>query len=320
MIRVGLCCTFKDEPIKLRTTTVKYASGLTDERRRAFLHELTTHNARTLDAAIAWCARSGIGAFRINSDLLPLATHPVHGYTLDDPECDGVRALLAAAGTRAREANIRLSFHPDQFIVPGSANPVVVESSLHELEAQAAVAEVVGAEQLTIHGGGAQGGKPAALARLAAGLERLSPRARSRVVLENDDRTYTVEDLLPICRALAIPLVYDVHHHRCNPDGLTVEAATELAAETWHGREPWVHLSSPASRWKAGEDPRPHADMIEPGDVPASWLARTLTVDVEAKSKEHAVLALARWIEAARARPKAKRTRPRSSRPARAAR
>lgn len=296
MIRVGLCCTFLEAPIRFRKTTAKYAGALGPETRREFLHELVMHNARALVDAIAWCAEHGVGAFRINSDLMPLMTHPVLGYSLDEEVCAGVPALLGAARELAHAADIRLSFHPDQFVVPGSLHPHVVEASLRELDMQARVAELVGAEQLTIHGGGAQGGKPAALDRLRVGLERLSAPARSRVVLENDDTTYTVEDLLPVCRELAVPLVYDVHHHRCNPDGLAVEAATELAAETWRGREPWAHLSTPLAGWREGGDPRAHADYIELADLPAAWLERTMTVDIEAKAKELAVVKLARQL------------------------
>lgn len=259
------------------------------------LADLVLHNARALDAAIAYCAANGIGAFRVQSGLLPLATHPELGYGLDARHVRAALEVLDAAGDRAREAELRLSFHPDQFVVPGSLRPEVVASSLAELEHQAAVAERIGAEQLTIHGGGAQGGKPASLDRLRAGLVRLSPRARSRVVLENDDRVYTVEDLLPVCRELAIPLFYDVHHHRCNPDALSIEDATRLAAETWGTREPWAHLSSPAAGWRDG-DPRPHADFIALADVPRAWLDRRMTVDVEAKAKERAVLRLSRAL------------------------
>ena len=52
---------------------------------------------------------------------------------------------------------------------------------------------------------------------------------RSRLTLENDDKVYTPADLLPVCTEMKVPLVYDVHHHRCLPDGLSVEAATEKA-------------------------------------------------------------------------------------------
>jgi UV DNA damage endonuclease len=109
--------------------------------------------------------------------------------------------------------------------------------------------------------------------------------------LENDDRSYTPEALLPLCERLGVPLVYDVHHHRCHPDGMSVEEATEAAASTWGDRGPWTHISSPRDGWTAA-NPRPHADYIDPADVPSSWLERRLTMDVEAKEKERAVVRL----------------------------
>ncbi|HEY8377162.1 MAG TPA: UV DNA damage repair endonuclease UvsE [Nannocystis sp.] len=292
MLRLGLCCTFLDAPIKFRTTTVRHASTLAPARRTRFLNELALHNAAALHAAIAWCADHRIGAFRVQSGLLPLYTHPEVGWTLAGREGRGVAEKLEAARAAAQKAAVRLSFHPDQFVVPGSPNPDVVRASLRELEYMAEVADLIGAEQLTIHGGGGKDNKSAALARLARGLDRLSPRARALVVLENDDRLYTVEDLLPLCTAAAIPLVYDVHHHRCNPDRLGIEAATDLAAATWGPREPWAHISSPAVPWSTPGDHRPHADYIDPADLPPAWIGRRMTVDVEAKAKEAAVLRL----------------------------
>jgi UV DNA damage endonuclease len=313
MVRLGLCCTFLETPIKFRTTTVRYASTLDREHRMSFLNEIALDNVQALRAAIAWCAAHDIGAFRVQSGLLPLYTHPALGWQLHGDTGKGVVDGLLAAGREAHERGVRLSFHPDQFVVPGSRNPDVVSASLRELEYMAEVAELIGAEQLTIHGGGAQEGKAASLERLAEGLSRLSPRARARVVLENDDRVYTAEDLLPACERLSIPLVYDVHHHRCNPDRLTVERATELAADTWNGAEPWAHVSSPAQGWNGG-DPRPHADYIRPADVPACWLERSMTIDVEAKAKERAVLRLLRWLRNPRRAPRAAERHPRALR------
>jgi UV DNA damage endonuclease len=111
--------------------------------------------------------------------------------------------------------------------------------------------------------------------------------------LENDDRTYTVADLVPLCEELKIPLVYDVHHHRCKPDALTVAEATGLSRKSWAslGREPYFHISSPLHGWQ-GNDLRPHADYIDPADFPHCWKSFDFTVDVEAKAKELAVLRL----------------------------
>ncbi|HKH90702.1 MAG TPA: hypothetical protein VKA54_02800, partial [Gemmatimonadaceae bacterium] len=101
----------------------------------------------------------------------------------------------------------------------------------------------------------------------------------------------TPEMLLPLCERLGVPLVYDVHHHRCNPDSLDVDEASRRAAATWDEREPYLHVSSPRAGFGGG-DLRPHADYVNPGDVPDSWRTMRLTVDVEAKAKERAVLAL----------------------------
>ena len=135
-------------------------------------------------------------------------------------------------------------------MVLNSTRPEVVEASIRELEYQAEVAEWVGADVVNIHGGGAFGDKPKALADFARNLDRLSSRARSRLTVENDDKIFTPADLLPICRADGIPLVYDVHHHRCNPDGMSVEEATERRSPPGTGSR----CSTSPARSKAGRD------------------------------------------------------------------
>ena len=97
-------------------------------------------------------------------------------------------------------------------------------------------------------------------------------------------RVYTPADLLPLCKTKGVPLVYDVHHHRCNPDGLTVEQATAMAIATWD-REPLFHISSPLAGWD-GPRPARHHDFIVPEDFPACWRRLCITVEVEAKAKE----------------------------------
>lgn len=297
-MRLGLCCTFIATDIKFRATTARFVATKPRRARRLFLGELALHNLASLEAAVAWCAAHGVGAFRIPSQLFPLVTHPELGYHFASlaagadlvARLDRIRALAA-------RAKVRLSFHPDQFVVPGSASEATVVASLAELEHQAELAEALGAEQLTVHGGGGRPTKREALERLRRGVDRLSERARARLALENDDRVYTVLDLLPVCRELGLPLVYDVHHHRCNPDGLSVVEATRLAARTWGGREPWAHVSSPRGGWR-GPAPERHADYIRPRDLPRAWLGKRITVDVEAKAKERAVLRLLRWVRA----------------------
>ena len=292
-LRLGLCCQFLDQPIRFRTATHRYVSGLAPAARLAYLGGIARHNAAALLQAVQACQELGIGAFRINSQFFPLVTHPESGYRLDDIDPTGdIRAALGRARLAAASGGVRLSFHPDQFVVLNSEREAVVASSACELNRQGELAALVGADTVVVHAGSLQGGPQQALARLERGWERLNQPARERLALENDDRLFTPADLLPFCERLGLPLVYDVHHHRCHPDGLGVELATERAAATWGQREPWVHISSPRDGWKA-PNPRPHADRIDPADFPPVWVGRAMTVDVEAKDKERAVLALA---------------------------
>lgn len=292
MIRLGLCCQFLDSPIQFRTATHRYVATLEPEGRRAYLAEIAGHNAGALAAAVERCHELGIGAFRMTSQILPLATHPQSGYTLDqlDPS-GGISGAYEWAGALARAYDVRLSLHPDQFVVLNSEREAVVKSAVQELELQAEVAELVGADVIVLHGGGAAGGIPSALERLERGLSRLSLRARQRLALENDDRCFTPRSLIPLCEHAGVPLVYDVHHHRCLTDGLSVAEVTERAFATWRNREPYTHLSSPRGGWN-GPNTRAHADYIDPADFPDVWRSRTMTIDVEAKAKERAVLAL----------------------------
>ena len=295
MIRLGLCCLFQDQPIKFRTTTataiarMKRADGLLK------LSGLCRANADALLASLRFCAENGIGCFRINSQILPIKTHPECGYAVGDlPDSDEIISRFKHCGEFAKQHNVRTSFHPDQFVVLNSPRPDVVEKSIAELEYQAEVAHWVGADVVNVHGGGAYGDKPKALADFARNLDRLSDSVRSRLTVENDDRTYTPEDLLPVCRDAGIPLVYDVHHHRCNQDGLSEDEATECAIATWD-REPMFHISSPLEGWD-GPKPARHHDYIDVKDFPICWRDLDITVEVEAKAKELAVLRLIRQM------------------------
>jgi len=179
--------------------------------------------------------------------------------------------------------------------VLNSTRPEVVQASVRELEYQAEVAEWVEADVVNIHGGGAFGDKEKALADFSRSLTRLSTSARRRLTVENDDKIYTPTDLLPLCQAEGIPLVYDVHHHRCNPDELSEKEATEQAIATW-SREPLFHISSPIEGWR-GPRPERHHDFIDVKDFPKCWQDHDLTVEVEAKAKEVAVLKLKQELE-----------------------
>lgn len=290
-IRFGLCCIFKKQPIKFRRTTAKYLSKFSVDEQRNRLSNICLHNAKSLLMAFDFCRQHKIGGFRINSQILPLKTHPQLGYDVTDlPKADQIIKKFVACGEFSRKNDIRSTFHPDQFIVLSSDNPDVVKRSITDLEYQAEVSKWVNADVINIHAGGVYNDKPSTLSRLRKVIGNLPDAVKKRLTLENDDKSYSPEDLLPVCRDMGIPLVYDVHHHRCFKDNLSVSEATHLAIDTWN-REPLVHISSPINGWEAS-DIRKHHDFIDVNDFPQIWLSIKITVEVEAKAKEVAVLKL----------------------------
>jgi len=295
MLRLGLCCKFAREPIRFRTTTAMALLRLTPPARAHRLADLCRANAAATEAAIRYCAGHGIGAFRVGSDVLPVHTHPkVHYDVRRLPDGGAIVAAFRACGRLARQEGIRLLFHPDQFIVLSSSDPDITRRSVDDLIAQAEIAEWLGADVINIHAGGGYGDKAAALTRVACNIRRLPAAVRKRLTLENDERTYTPADILPFCEAIEIPMVYDVHHHRCLPDGLSVEEVTQRALATWD-REPVFHISSPRDGWH-GPKPSRHHDFIAAADFPACWRKLNATVEVEAKAKELAILRLLRAL------------------------
>ncbi len=293
-IRFGLCCIFRQEPIRFRQVTAKTLQRLPRSEQLSRVSEICLHNVQSLYKSLQYVSDNGIGAFRILSPLLPRYTHPQVAYTLDDlPAGELINEEFYKIRKFRQQYDIRLSFHPDQFNVLSSPRPEVIRNTMRELEYQGLLADLVDAEVINLHAGGVYGNKEAALGRLEKNVVKLPESVRSRLAFENDDISFTPADLLPVCKKLKIPMVYDVHHHRCNPDEHTIEEATERVMTTWQdlGREPYFHISSPKNGWLKGS-PKPHADFIEPADFPSCWKELRVTVDVEAKAKELAVLKL----------------------------
>jgi UV DNA damage endonuclease len=296
MIRFGLCCIFKKEPIRFRRTTAKHVQKFPRAHQLRLISELCLQNAASLLQTLKFCHLNGIKDFRVNSQILPLKTHPDLGYVIDDlPNSQQIVQTFEACGRFCRQNDIRTTLHPDQFILLSSPNGDVISRSKSELSYQTQVSQWIHADVINIHAGGAYGEKKKTLHRLAKQIETLSDEIRNRLTLENDDRVYAPADLLPLCNSMAVPLVYDVHHHRCLPDGVSIEKTTELAIKTWN-REPLFHLSTPITS-KNPSTFRQHHDYIDPRDLPEKWLSLNITIEVEAKAKELAVIRLMKHLK-----------------------
>jgi len=292
-MRFGLCCLFyKEKNITFKTAKASYLINKTSGFRKKYLSDIILHNCQNLKKALVYCSLNNIGCFRVTSRFFPLHTHPRLGYKIDKlKDSQTIFRVLKEIYCYAKKNDIRLTLHPDQFVILNSINSKITKKSIKELEYHGLIASLIGADVINIHAGGIYKDKNLSLLRLKVNLKKLSYSTRKKITLENDDRCYTPSDLLNFCKKEKIPFVYDIHHHRCLKDSLSVEEVTKLAVETWN-REPLFHISSPFGGWKS-KNIKKHANFININDFPKIWLKlKKLTVEVEAKKKELAVLDL----------------------------
>ena len=61
--------------------------------------------------------------------------------------------------------------------------------------------------------------------RFISRYKELPYAVRRRLVIENDDRNYTLDDCLAIYAETGIPVLFDALHHELNNSGETVKGA-----------------------------------------------------------------------------------------------
>jgi UV DNA damage endonuclease len=260
-----------------------------------------------LHRILDYLAEVGIRMYRLSSDFVPYATHPdlprFH-HQIAEHETE-----LRRIGRYARELGIRLSLHPSQYVVLNAEKEDVRAKARWDLDAQARLLDAMeqGPEAVVVlHVGGVYGSKQASLERFVRGFAALPEPARRRLVVENDETSYTVEDCVWIHERTGTPVVFDHQHHRLNPGALDVATAARRALDTWPaGVAAKVHFSSPrldareVKRGKATrlEAPllRQHADYVDPwtfADFVGSVRDLAFDIMIEAKAKDLAVLKL----------------------------
>ena len=188
----------------------------------------------------AYLRKHGIHMYRMSSDVAPYATHP------DMPQFHSMvresAADLARVGRLAREADIRLSFHPSQFIVLNSESEELTKKSMWDLDSQAEMLDRMecGPEAiLVIHMGGAYGDREAGCRRWMKTWKRLGEPVRRRLVLENDDLRFSAADVLKVHEATGVKCVWDYQHHWCfNPEGLQPVETLRRFCATWPASGP----------------------------------------------------------------------------------
>lgn len=277
--RVGFCCKWIDNETQIngfkpddaakelntRVTTVAWLNRQTREDAEQRLWDLMEHNISSIHKLV-----DRVGDLderrrmvRLGSDILPVYTQSDWSYFWRLPNVQRyAESALAKVGDLARTKDVRLSFHPGQFVVLASDNPDIVERSIAEFEYHADLIRWMGYGRTfqdfkcNVHIAGKQG--PAGI---VAALKRLSPEARNTITIENDEMRWGIEESLELSQHCA--LVLDIHHHWIRT-GEYIEPSDDRVKQvldSWRGVRPALHFSVSREDYLIDHDINTRPDM-----------------------------------------------------------
>jgi len=245
-------------------------------------------NLACLRTILEYNAAHGILFFRITSDLVPFASHPVCVFDWKEYFLPEFKAI----GEIIRMYEMRISMHPDQFVLINALDPDIVQRSVQELEYHASVLDLMGlnnSAKIQIHIGGVYGNRSGSLGRFIKQYGNLPPSVQRRLVIENDDRNFTVKDCISVSDQTGIPVLFDIFHHELNGAGDPIDEVLSSVAPSWKKNDgiPMVDYSSQEPGGRRGN----HAARLDPNHFKA-FLDRSRPFDfdvmLEIKEKERA--------------------------------
>ena len=295
-IQLGLCCIntiLRDQkPPVFASRTVMLKTFLTNGPP----YDKIIQNLKDIVTMMQWNHKNGIHVFRLSSDIFPHKANPqAPDYTFDF-----ARDLLKDIGIKSRELGQRLTFHPGQYNVIGTPRQEVFEHTVTELTHHADILDLMGLDHnsvIVIHGGGVYVNKNLTKQRWCKQFKLLPEHVRSRIVIENCEKNFSIVDCLEISEELDIPVVFDTHHFACykilHPDEIFNNAEYYIGdiLKSWKGIRPKFHISE-QGKGKLGH----HSDYVQ--NIPEYLLEipklyhTPIDIMVEAKMKEQAIFYL----------------------------
>lgn len=252
--------------------------------------ETVRNNLDYLHKILQFNKEQGIGFFRISSEIIPFASHSV----MDVPWQKLFRADLSVIGKLIKENRMRISMHPDQFVLINSPQEKIVQASVNDLIWHAELLEILGLDssaKIQIHVGGVYGDRKEAIRRFIANYFQLPSAVKERLVIENDDKCFPLSDCMKIHEAVGIPILFDQFHHQCLNNGETMFEAMMSANSTWNKQDGLMMVDY--STQQKGAVKGRHADTIDLEDFKDFILKSDhwdFDVMLEIKDKEQSAL------------------------------
>lgn len=267
---IGLCCQYL-EPVTKRNGTIEYKNS-TNEKNLQYkryqdgkysdqeIQSVWINNSENLLRIIKKIHSEGFRSFRVSSNLFPL-----YDVTWEKLISNlRVKSILLEIGLFALNNKIRLTTHPDQFVVISSNNPDVINKSVKMLEYHAWVFDCMNLPMTPYYGINIHGGTKGNSTILVESINNLKDNVKSRLTLENDESSYNVAELIMVSGQTGVPIVFDSHHHNFNDAGIKSEHAFDMCCSTWADIKPMTHLSNTELGLEKSSfvDRRKHSDYV----------------------------------------------------------
>jgi len=285
-----------------KSLTFARYSALSKMERMDKLKSVTAQNLQHTKRILHYNIAHEISLYRFSSSFVPLATHPEVMWDFVTP----FRTEWEKLGQLIRQFKLRPSFHPNQFTLFTSPREEVTMNAVKDMEYHFKMLEAMNALErgiINIHIGGAYGDKDTSLKRFHQNFKKLPHTIKKHVTLENDDKTYNVEETLITCEKEKVPMILDYHHYMANKGEGDLSHYLPRIFNTWNSFStvPKVHISSP----KSDQAYRSHADFVSldfilPFLKMAKALDRDFDIMIEAKQKNLAMLKLIEEIASIR--------------------
>jgi len=260
------------------------------------LIEKVGNNLDCLQKILEFNVENNFLFFRISSDIVPFASHPVCTFDW----IDHFKKDFVSIGSYIKKNNIRISMHPDQFILINAKDENIVKRSIAELDYHCNFLDAMKldkAAKVQVHVGGVYGDKDASIERFIKNYNLLPQHIKKRLVIENDHNRFNLSDCLQISSRTKIPIVFDSFHHECFNNGETMKEAAILASKTWKKSDGVLMVDY--SSQQGGKVKGAHAQSINMGHF-KQFLQEIAGLDcdimLEIKDKEASALRVHKYI------------------------
>lgn len=210
--------------------------------------QVARSNIQALNQILLWNKAHNIKLFRITSALIPFGSHLINKGEWKNE----LKAQLFKTGEFIINEKMRVSMHPGQYTVINSPHEQYYLNSMHDIEYHNNVLNLMGLDnthKIIIHGGGLYNDKKKSMKLLTKRLKSLPQILRERVVLENDERCFSADEIYNVCMDTALPGIFDVLHHEVNPsfESLSEREIILKFKELWGNIRQKIHYSNQAS-------------------------------------------------------------------------